>query len=235
MDARRAVRHVVPSRSCAVRVRADGMPAALPVATMPTATLGANDRRLLDKLVREIARAETQATEHAPREAKRLGNVPPVLALVEVGEHSTAMRARFVEMLTAHELRLGRAGIGATLATLRHLVVDRVVDAEHSYRTALLDLRHGIELVKLLRDIARREMLFGVIRWCDDWLAARRTLVARVEAQLFWFMEQIALRSPSEEELLGGVELIDEASPFSPRLEPLSSSEDLDWHADRTT
>ncbi|MDX2089965.1 MAG: hypothetical protein SFX73_19065 [Kofleriaceae bacterium] len=53
----------------------------------------------------------------------------------------------------------------------------------------LLELRHGIEVVKLLRESSRRDELFGVIRWCDDWLAARRTLVARAEAQLTWFAE----------------------------------------------
>jgi hypothetical protein len=35
--------------------------------------------------------------------------------------------------------------------------------------------------------------LFGLIRWCDDWLGARRTLVARVEAQLSWFADQTLL------------------------------------------
>ena len=48
-------------------------------------------------------------------------------------------------------------------------------------------------VMRVLRDVARLEELFALIRWCDDWLAARRTLVARVEAQLAWFAEQPSL------------------------------------------
>lgn len=147
-------------------------------------------RRLLDKLIREVTRSEAQAEEHAPREAKRLGEVPPVAALRAIAAHAQLMRARFDHIVHAYDIPPSRTGIGATLSTLRNLVVDRVVDGERAYRTALLDLRHGIDVVKLLREIARCEELFGIIRWCDDWLGARRTLVARVEAQLVWFVEQ---------------------------------------------
>lgn len=145
-------------------------------------------RRLLDKLVREVLRCEQHAIEHAPREARRIGAVPPVDALREVAEHASAMRGRLERMLTAHDVSTARGGFAATLATLRHIVVDRVVDPERAYRTALLDLRHGIDVVRLLREIARHEGLFGIIRWCDDWLTARRPQVARVEAQLSWFV-----------------------------------------------
>lgn len=150
-------------------------------------------RRLLEKLIREITRAEIQAIDAPAREGKRIGEMPPVLALREVALHAQMMRPRFELLLQAHEIPLHRSGLGTTLATLRHLVVDRVVDAERSFRAALLDLRHGIDVVKLLREVVRRQMLFGVIRWCDDWLGARRTLVARVEAQLAWFAEQHAI------------------------------------------
>lgn len=149
-------------------------------------------RRLLDKLLRETARAELQAIEHAARESKRLGPVPPVMALAATADHATEMQARLVMMLEAHaiDLQFQRSGIGSTLSSLRHLVVDRMIHAERAYRTILLDLRHGIELVKLLRESTRQRLVFGLIRWCDDWLGARRTLVARVEAQLAWFAQQ---------------------------------------------
>jgi hypothetical protein len=150
-------------------------------------------RRLMDKLIREIFRAEVQATEHAPREAKRIGETPPVQALRDVGDHAAAMRPRFAQVIERHDVAITRTGIGATLASLRHLVVDRVIDPERAFRTAVLDLRHGLDVVKLLRELARSEELFGVIRWCDDWLGARRALVARVEAQLVWFVEQAGL------------------------------------------
>lgn len=146
-------------------------------------------RRLLDKLLRELLRSEAQAIEHAPREARRIGETPPVLALRDVAVHALAMRPRLQLALDGHHLAAGRGGISATLSTLRQLVTDRIHDAERAYRAALLDLRHGADVVRVLREVARLEELFGVIRWCDDWLPARRTLVARVEAQLPWFAE----------------------------------------------
>ncbi|HSN25392.1 MAG TPA: hypothetical protein VLT45_03880 [Kofleriaceae bacterium] len=81
---------------------------------------------------------------------------------------------------------------------MRQLVTDRIQDPERAYRGALLDLRHGLDVVRVLRDVARLEELFALIRWCDDYLAARRTLVARVEAQLAWFAEQPSLPSAPE-------------------------------------
>lgn len=147
-------------------------------------------RRLLDKLLRELVRSEAQALEHPGREGRRLGETPPVDALRDVGVHALAMRPRLQLALEGHGLAAGRGGIGATLSTLRHLVTDRMHDAERAYRAALLDLRHGVDIVRVLREVSRLEELFGLIRWCDDWLPARRTLVARVEAHLAWFADQ---------------------------------------------
>lgn len=148
---------------------------------------------LLEKLVRETHRAEHQAIEHPVREARRLGDAPPILALRTVALHATEMRPRFEAVLLGHGVALHRGGVGATLSALRLRMVDRVVDAERSFRTVLLDLRHGLDVVRLLREVARRELVFGLIRWCDDWLGARRTLVVSVEAQLSWFAAHTAL------------------------------------------
>lgn len=147
-------------------------------------------RRLLDKLLRELVRSEEQAVEHAPREAKRIGEAPPIDALRDVAIHALAMKPRLERVLRGHDLLPGRGAITATLSSLRHLVTDRMHDAERAYRAALLDLRHGLDVVRVLREVARLEELFALIRWCDDWLPARRTLVARVEAQLDWFADQ---------------------------------------------
>jgi hypothetical protein len=142
-------------------------------------------RRLLEKVAREIARHEAQAIEHPHREVRRIGEAPPVLALRDVADHAERMRARFEHVVVGHSIAVPRNG--ATLSTLRHVVVDRVIDPERSYRTALLDLQHGVDVVKLMRDLARMDLVFGVIRWCDDWLTVRRRLITSVEAQLDWF------------------------------------------------
>ena len=178
-------------------------------------------RRLLEKLLRELVRSEDQAIEHVPREAKRIGEMPPVDALRDVAVHAMTMRPRFTQVLDGHDLVAGRGGISATLSTLRHLVTDRIHDAERAYRAALLDLRHGLDVVRVLREVARLEELFALIRWCDDWLGARRTLVARVEAQLEWYV----LRANADEN--AGFGEIQEAKP--------PGTDDDDWHADRTT
>jgi hypothetical protein len=167
------------------------------------------DRRLLDKLIREIGRSELQAVEHASREHKRVGDVPPVAALKEVALHASNMRGRFVTLLNGHDVH-SRRGLGATLATLRDLIFDRTIDPERAFRTALLDLRHGIEVVKLLREVTRRHELFGVIRWCDDWLGARRSLVASVEAQLSWFADQEILHALELERSLAASLVLDD-------------------------
>jgi len=176
------------------------------------------DRRLLDKLIREIGRSEVQAIEHASREHRRVGDVPPVDALREVATHASAMRPRFIALLSAHEVH-SRRGLGATLATLRDLLFDRSIDPERAFRTALLDLRHGIEVVKLMREVTRRGELFGVIRWCDDWLEARRTLVARVEAQLSWFAAQEHLLVLEQERTLAATLVLDDGHEAKPASE----------------
>ncbi len=146
-------------------------------------------RRLLDKLLRELLRSETQASEHAPREARRLGETAPVVTLRDVANHAKVMRPRLLQVLEAHSLAPHHRGLAGTYNTIRQLVVDHIYDAERAYRGALLDLRHGVDVVRVLREAARLEELFALIRWCDDWLAERRALVARVEAQLGWFAE----------------------------------------------
>jgi len=193
-------------------------------------------RRLLEKLIRDILRAETQAIDHPVREAKRIGDAPPVVALQEVATHAAAMRARFLRVLATNEISLPTGTLGATLATLRHLVVDRVVDPERSFRTVLYDLRHGVDIVKLLRVVTRNIGLFGVIRWCDDWLGARRTLVACVEAQLAWFAERevratVAIVEGEDLEDLADDCDVETTAPV-PDAPPSSPSE---WHTDRNT
>ena len=197
-------------------------------------------RRLLDRLIREIYRGEVQVAEHATREEKLIGAVAPVLALRDVSAHAASMRERFDAIVRGYDLQTGRSGIGATLSSLRGIVTDRAVDPERAYRTCLLDLRHGIDVVKLAREVARSEELFGVIRWCDDWLGARRTLVARVEAQLVWFIEEagIALApvthsEPVIEPVLDGTQI----APPDPRHEQEEASPEhrLGVHPSRTT
>jgi hypothetical protein len=151
----------------------------------------AERNRLLNKLLRELLRAEHRAMDHALREARRTGETPPAAALRAIAAHSQAMRPRLIRQLDGHALVPEHARISATLTTLRYIFAERVHhDAERAYRVALHDLRHGVDVVRVLREVARLDELLGLIRWCDDWLSARRTLVARASAQLAWFGER---------------------------------------------
>jgi len=147
-------------------------------------------RRFLGRIVREVSRSELLAVEHAGREARRLGaDAPPTKALGAIAEHAAAMQPRFTAIVAGYDVPCARGGLGAALASLRDLVVDRIIQGERAYRIAVLDLRHGLDLVKLLREATRNDQLLGVIRWCDDWLGARRTLVSRAERELAWFAD----------------------------------------------
>jgi hypothetical protein len=159
---------------------------------------GPERRRFLRQIVREISRAELTAIEHAAKESRRLGeDAPPAAALRAVAAHAEAMQLRFAPIVAGYDVESARGSLGATLATLRDRIVDRIVQGERAYRIAMLDLRHGLEIVRLLRDAARRDQLLGMIRWCDDWLGLRRTLVSHAERELVWFSAAPAHRGVS--------------------------------------
>jgi hypothetical protein len=169
----------------------------------------ADRRKCLSRVVREIARAEQAATEHAARESRRLGEAtPPAEALRTIAQHAEALQPRFHALVSGYDITAARGGLGAALANLRDLVVDRIVQGERAYRIALVDLRHGVDAVSLFRAASREDQLLGLIRWCDDWLSSRRPLVALAERALSWFSETPALTDADaladiEAEILG--------------------------------
>lgn len=151
-------------------------------------------RHFLGRIIREVSRAELMAAEHALREERRLGrDSPPASALRAVASHAGEMRPRFTALVAGYGLPPPRGGLGAALATLRDRVVDRIVQDERAYRIAVLDLRNGLDVVKLLREATRGDQLLGLIRWCDDWLSARRPLISQAERALAWFSATPAL------------------------------------------
>ena len=171
---------------CEIRAMGNGTLAA-PRSRM---SLPSDHHRLVEKLARELIRGEARAIDYADREERRIGATPPVVALREVGRHASDMAARLDRALDAHGFEGSTAIRGPAWVSMQWLARDRMLGAERAFRAALIDLRQCIELVRVLRDAARLDELFAVIRWCDDWLAVRRMLVARVEANQAWFAEQ---------------------------------------------
>jgi hypothetical protein len=147
-------------------------------------------RRTIHKLVRELVRAEDRACEHAERMSEQATDTPPTRALRAVEQHVEAMRGRLHYVSSGYGVSMARARIRSTLSQLRNRVVENLPDTMRAYEFVIEDLREGLTLVQSLRGMARTDGLVGLVRWCDDWLDARRTLVLRAEAQLLWFEER---------------------------------------------
>ena len=162
--------------------------------------------KLREKLCREVAQSEHSARSHTLREARRLGDAPPALALRAIAAHAEAIRPRLEALLRRNRQQIG-SRLGRTadtvLAALRHAVVDHLppvthlLDVERGYRAVLLGLRHGVDAVRLLRAVAAREGDFRLAGFCDELLLERLARLERAERSLGWFADRptLALRS----------------------------------------
>jgi hypothetical protein len=148
--------------------------------------------KLRAKLCRELAQSEHSADVHTRREARRLGDVPPANALLALGEHASAEGPRFdavaCEKQPEKNLQFARA-IGEVFSALRHLVFDRVIDTERSYRGTLLGFRHGIDAARLLREVAVRLNDMNLVDFIDAWMPRRLELLHAAERTLSWFAD----------------------------------------------
>lgn len=145
--------------------------------------------RLLPSLVTELFQTERSAYRHPIREATRLGDVPPAIALRAVAAHANEVLDELPRLARARGIAVAGVGamIGETFSDVRHFFADRLVDRERSYRGTLLGMRHGIDLVRLLRAAAEDEADAELVTWCERWLRVRERLVAGVERELDWF------------------------------------------------
>ena len=146
-------------------------------------------RRLREKLCRELAQSEHDASIHTRREAARLGDALPAMKLRAIAAHAEYMRPR-LDSLLVHGQPVGiRAGrlVAEILSGLRHYAFDRLLGGERSYRATMLGLKHGLDCARLLREVARRDERVRLHRFCDDLIAEREVLIRDAEAALVWF------------------------------------------------
>jgi len=150
-------------------------------------------RKLLHRLGRELFQTETSARLHCRREAERLGEVPPARVLLTAAGHADESLKSMMEHTKRWELPLSIAGavVGVVFSTTRDLVLDRLLSSEQSYRGTLLGMKHGVDLVRLINQLAQREGDFELLEWTDDWLRRREPLVQEAEAQLGWFADNV--------------------------------------------
>ncbi|CAN5896812.1 hypothetical protein BH11MYX2_BH11MYX2_24080 [soil metagenome] len=146
-------------------------------------------RRAVYKLVREVVRAEDRAVEHVERELNRHRDVAPANAMSALGAHIETMRDRFTYVCEGYGISATRSRVRGVMTSIKQFVVSPS-DAMRAYEFALDDLSQSINMVTGLRVLAKQDELFGIVRWRDDWLAARRTLVTSAIAQLQWYADR---------------------------------------------
>jgi hypothetical protein len=143
---------------------------------------------LLASLFRELFQTEYSAKVHPRREARHLGEAPAE-ALRAVSGHAAQVLRELPTIARAHELPVSRTAlsVGALFSFVRETIADRIVESERSYRGTLLGMRHGIDLVKMIRMVADHNGLVDIGGFCTRWLDTREPLVAKVEQALSWF------------------------------------------------
>lgn len=164
------------------------------------------DFRLLETLFHELFQAEQSAKVHTLREADRLGEVPPAAALRAVSAHASRIMEELPALAQKCDLPISYLGktAGFMLSMMRQWVLDHVVEPERSYRVTLLGMRHGVDLVTLISQLAQAGNHRELAQWCSRWLSERAPLVEAAAVELAWFAQspQEALGTSWERDLL---------------------------------
>jgi hypothetical protein len=162
-------------------------PSAQPEASPGEATLQAV--RMLRRLCRQVIQSETAVRRRCHHEAERLRRLPPAVALRATAVHAEEAlksmpgrgRAEHVPVSIADTLA------GTVRSTVQGAIVSRLISSEQAYRDTLLGLRQGVDLVRMLRELARLQSEQALETWCDEWLEQRTPLVVDAEGGLAWF------------------------------------------------
>lgn len=159
-------------------------------------------RRLLRNLARELIQAETSTRVLCRREAKRLGNAPAAVPLLAAALHADkALRSVLPHAPDQPTVVVGSVS-GTLMSAVRQAMMDYVLTGEQAYRGTLLELRHGIDLVHLLRSVALRAGDASLAAWCQEWLALRVPVVQEAEANLTWFADNLEAATETARPLL---------------------------------
>jgi hypothetical protein len=145
--------------------------------------------RIRRKLCRDLARSEREAWRDARHEADRLGEAPPGRALAAIAANIEELREQLDAQLGVHEAPLWRAWLGLTAGFLavRRFIGDRVFRAERVYRATALRLRRGMDIARVLREIATIDGDAELVQLCDVLLVDRGCLIDEAEDAIAWF------------------------------------------------
>ena len=144
---------------------------------------------MLPTLVVEVFQAERSALEHPRKEADRLGDAPPGLAMRAVSLHAKRCLRELQDLSLRVDLPGGFFGqkLGRAFSIVRSSATDRLVTREISYRGTLLGMHHGVDVIALTMSAAEYESDVDLVEWCMRTLDGRRPLVAKCQSELAWF------------------------------------------------
>ncbi len=142
-------------------------------------------------LLGEVGQTEHSAVRHCKIEAERLGACPPGDAMRAVSEHAARMEPEVHRLASARDAEGSKVGavVGNLFSIGRDAVADLLLTSERSYRGTLLGMRHGRDVVDLVRRAAHEENDRELAAWATTWLAERDPLIAAAASALEWFAE----------------------------------------------
>ena len=147
------------------------------------------DKTFMALLVRELFQTEESAWRHGRVTAEQLGDIPPAKVLLQVSEQAGQMMRQLPDLVSKVALPKSRTGmaIGKAFSILRNRLGDVPLNKEKTFRATLLGMRHGQDLVVLLRHTARASGKKELADWCSEWLRERKLLIEVAASQLSWF------------------------------------------------
>jgi hypothetical protein len=153
-------------------------------------------RALLDTLLVELFRIERSAIA-SQRESQRYGSTPPGRALLAIARHAREEVSELEQLAQIDRHRMPKAAAAASqlYTTVRDAVLDRMISVEKSYRGTLIELNHALDLVTLIRYLAKETGDHDLATWSKRWIAERRPLVEAAQRELVWFAQNPAVAS----------------------------------------
>src|SRR6185295_19786823 len=124
-------------------------------------------------------------------ESERLAGTPPGSAMEEIALHADKQLEELAELARLRGITPAPAAqaIGRALSVMRDSLADLTTTTEQSYRVTMLGVRHGVDLVRLLRALALKAQDEALKAWTEAWLLRRTELVDAAETELTWFAD----------------------------------------------
>jgi hypothetical protein len=154
----------------------------------PDATL---ERSLLS-LARAAFKTERTAMRHCQREADRIRHTAPVGTLLAIAQHAQASLGLLPSVMERDGLTIGlHDGHDEpnVFAELREALSGLWLEGARAFRAMLLNLRHGIELMRNVAASASASRRLALAGFCEAWIATRTSLLAQAESELLWLLE----------------------------------------------